>query len=218
MSRSQSHASRRTRYAVVSRSIVGLAVIVLLAVSTLFTISRADDISLQANHGHVLVGVIHKPSFDTTTTKRDRIVFKSFDSGHTFSARIRTKYTAGVNNSLSLLSAPEGYYFYSYVASDRAVSNLPFDKNTVSSDDIFEIKSGVVNYIGDWDLDADYYRRHKRGRPDVSYKPATLQKSLAHFPEYLNTYEISVSMRGKEATSLSVLSGIQEQNPDSVPD
>jgi len=185
-----------------------------MAVNAPFMASRADDISLQADHGHVLIGVIYRSSFDTTTTKRDRIVFKNFESGQTFSARLRTPYLAGVNNSLSLVSAPAGHYYYSYVASDRVASSLPFDKNTVSSDDIFEVRSGVVNYIGDWDLTGDFYRRRSRGKPDVSYKPATLQKSLTHFPEYLNIYEISVSMRGREATSLSELSKIRKQNED----
>jgi len=215
---SRSYASRRTPSAAVSRSIVGLGVVVLLAINTQFVTSHAEDISLQADHGHILVGVIYKNSFDTTTTKRDRIVFRNFETGDTFGARLRTRYLAGVNKSVTLVSAPAGHYYFSYVASDRAASTLPFNKNTVSSDDIFEVKSGVVNYIGDWDLTGDLDRRRNRGKPEVSYKPATLQKSLVHFPEVLNVYAISVSMRGKKSTSLSELSEIRKQNADSAPE
>ena len=79
----------------------------------------------------------------------------------------------------------------------------PIARSAVPADDIFEVKSGVVNYVGDWDLKNDWSRAGSMLKIDVTYDFAVFKNALEHFPEHLRKFEIHISMKGRQAISLT---------------
>jgi hypothetical protein len=149
--------------------------------------------------------------------ERDRIVFKNYETGESFSVRLRTPYSAGTNAYLSLVSAAKGHYIC-----DEFVTNYSMPKpcpeqlgrTAVSKDDIFEVKSGVINYVGDWDA-TDFLRWGRSAEfpeIDVTYDMASIEKARAHFSAQMGKYEVFISYKGKQAISLNDLAKLLKQH------
>ena len=218
MSGQQSHESLRTPIAIIPGLIVGLCTIAFLVAIASPATSSADDISLPADHGYVLIRITMNARM--AIPDRDGIVFKKYDTGETFSIRVRTPHVAGVNAYLSMASVAEGHYFCEHylpwLSSPKPCRRMN-QNSPLSIDDIFEVKSGVVNYVGDWDVTA----RLRENRTDrfsemgVTYDISTIEKAKAHFPEHLGQFETFVSYKGKQATSLKDLAELWNQPSDS---
>ena len=218
MSSEQSYESSRTRIAVLLRLFVALCRFAFLVASASPVNSSADDISLPADHGYVLIRITMNTRFEID--ERDRIVFKNYDTGDSFSIRIKTPYLAGVNTYLSLISVAKGHYFC-----DQYVPNYSMPRpclrelrrTALSADDVFEVKSGVVNYVGDWDVTQHlrWARNAETLEMDVTYDMATIEKSKAHFPEHLGKYEVFISYKGLKAISLNDLAELLKQHSGS---
>ena len=215
MSRPQSYEILRTQIAVLVRLFIGFFGFAFLVASASSANSSADDISLPADHGYVLILITMNTRFEIA--ERDRIVFKNYDTGESFSIRIKTPYSAGVNTYLSLISVAKGQYFC-----DQVVANYSMPKpcteqirrTALSADDIFEVRSGVVNYVGDWDVTKHlrWDRSAELLEMDVTYDMATIEKSRERFPEHLRRYEIFVSYKGRKAISLNDLAELLKKH------
>ncbi len=218
MTSSQSYEGLFTRIGVFFRLFVGLCGFAFVAASASSANSPADEISLPADHGYVLIRITMNTRFEIDD--RDRIVFKNYDTGDSFSIRIKTLYSAGVNTYLSLISVAEGHY-----ACDQYVPQFSMPKpclrqirrTALSADDIFEVKSGVVNYVGDWNV--TQHLRWTRGTEtldmDVTYDMTTIEKAKAHFPEHLGKYEVFISYKGRKAISLNDLAELLKKHSGS---
>jgi hypothetical protein len=170
--------------------------------------SPADDISLPADHGYVLLRIIINERFEID--KRDRLIFKNVDTGDSFSIRIKTPYTAGVNAWLSLTSATKGHYFCEQFVPDYSMpgpcpGQIRIRRDALSADDIFEVKPGVVNYAGDWDLTSYLPATKGNEKISITFDMATIERAKAHFPEHLEKYKISISYKGRKAIPLDAL-------------
>ena len=213
MSKAQFNENSRTRVAFFLGLFIGLCGFTFLVARASSENNPADDLSLPADHGYILVRITMNGRLNIS--ERDRIVFSNYDTGESFSIRPKTPHTAGVNAWLSLISTTKGHYYFSRYRSFQGSGQTPIAKTEVSDDDIFEVKPGVINYIGDWDLKKIMSefggRGHSSGlrdgqrlaRLDVTYDMATIEKARAHFPEHLEKQEVFLSFKGKEAVSLN---------------
>ena len=218
MCRAQSYERSCTRIVVPLRLLVYLCGYAFFVASASSANSSADDISLSVDHGYVLIRITMNTRFKIA--ERDRIAFKNYDTGESFSIRIKTPYPAGVNTYLSLISVAKGAYFCDlFVPNYSMARRCPrqFRRIAISDDDIFEVKSGVVNYIGDWDVSKilSWTRSAESPEKDVTYDMATIEKSKAHFPEHLGKYEIYISYKGRKAISLNDLAELLKQHSGS---
>jgi hypothetical protein len=125
---------------------------------------------------------------------------------------------AGTNAWMALATIPPGRYYWSEfesifgsgVESARNLNQGVRRTAPGSASDTFEIVAGVVNYVGDWQMRV---RPSQKARLDaiVQFDNSTLQRYLADYAEIANTYEIYLSMLGKEAISLGELAKMTAQ-------
>lgn len=217
MSRKQSDERTSTRLAVLLRLIAGLCGFAFLIAEASPDDSPADDISLPADHGYVLIRIIMEPRFRDITSARDHIVFDDYDTDESFTVRTQTPYKTGVNTWLSLTSATEGHYYYSrHVFPGESGFAPPIARTAVPADDIFEVKRGVVNYVGDWGLKTDWGHVGGMLKIDVTYEFAVFENALEHFPEHLRKYGVFISMKGRQAISLTDFLKIVKQHSESA--
>ena len=182
----------------------------------------ADDVMLPTDHGYVLIRITMNTRFEIAD--RDRLVFKSYDADESFNVRLKTRYSAGVNSYISLISVAAGHYFCDqYLPETRSVHlAMPrpcprLGRNNLSADDLFEVKSGVINFVGDWDVTSllSWIRDAEFPTMDVGYDMATIKRSTAHFPDQLGKYQVFISYKGKKAISLNDLAELSEHNSGS---
>lgn len=232
MSKAQFYENSRTRVAFFLRLFIGLCGFVFLVARASAENNPADDFSLPADHGYILVRITMNDRLNIPN--RDRIVFSNYDTGESFSVQPKTPHTAGVNAWLSLISTTKGRYYFSRYRSFQGSGQTPIAKTEVSDDDIFEVKSGVINYIGDWDLKKFMSEFGSAGqsmgnsrlrdwqrlaRLDVAYDLATIEKARAHFPEHFEKQEVFLSFKGKQAISLNdFIMDVLKQHSDSAVD
>ena len=87
-------------------------------------------------------------------------------------------------------------------------------------DDTFEIVSGAINYVGDWEMritfiftgHADSPTYNNTWSVDIQQNTKSLERLFDLFPEYTARYPISLSMMGKEAISLQDFLKLVETN------
>ncbi len=149
-----------------------------------------------------------------------RIVFKNYDTGESFGVRIKTPYSAGVNAYLSLMTVAKGHYICDQYVPDYSMpSPCPGQtrRTALSAKDIFEVKSGVINYVGDWDVTEllSWTRIDEYPEMDVTYDLATIEASKEHFPQALGKYEVFISYKGRKAISLKDLSELLKKHSES---
>ena len=181
MCRAQSYERSCTRIVVPLRLLVYLCGYAFFVASASSANSSADDISLSVDHGYVLIRITMNTRFEIA--ERDRIAFKNYDTGESFSIRIKTPYPAGVNTYLSLISVAKGAYFCDLFVPNYSMPRpcpVQTRNPAVSADDLFEIKSGVINYVGDWDVTNNLRVTRNAEFPemDVTYDMATIEKGL----------------------------------------
>lgn len=158
--------------------------------------------TLAENNAYVLIRVGMDVNTLSPTVIRDIVVFANADTDGTFNVPARTDKIAGQNASLSLVSAPEGNYFFSrYLSSENTGPMKPVSKSAVSSGDIFQLRAGYVNYVGDWTISQN--RSQNSFSVDVWYDLTTVDKAFEFFRQELGSREICVSMRGKQAIPLN---------------
>ena len=92
----------------------------------------------------------------------------------------------------------------------------PIARTAVAADDIFEVRAGTVNYVGDWDLKSDWGRTGGMLKIDVTYEFAVFENALEHFPEHLRKYGVFISMKGRQAISLTDFLEIVKQQSKSA--
>jgi hypothetical protein len=131
---------------------------------------------------------------------------------------------------MCIVISPPGRYFWSkYEAEYRirmeksTIQDPPITRERPSTaSDTFEIISGVINYIGDWEMRitaGDYFEADdiksavtRRWSVDIRQNKKTLGRLFEEFPGYANRYEIYLSMMGKKAISLREFLSIVEEH------
>ena len=217
MSRKQSNERSRSRFVVLVRLVAGLCGFAILITEASADDSPADDISLPADHGYVLIRIIMEPRLRNITSARDHIVFDEYDTDESFTVRTQTPYKTGVDTWLSLISATEGHYYYSrHVFPGESRFARPIARSAVAADDIFEVRSGVVSYVGDWGLKSNWSRAGSMLEIDVTYDFEVFESALEHFPEHLRKYGVFISMKGRQAISLPDFLKIVKQHSKSA--
>ena len=207
----------RSRLAVPFRLIAGLCGFAFMMTGASADDSLPDDFFVPANYGYVLIQITMEPRLRDISSARDHIVFNNFDTDESFTARTQTPYKTKVNTWLSLATAAEGHYYYSrHVFPGEREFIPPIARDAVAADDIFEVKRGVVNYVGDWNLKSDW--RYTGGilKADVTYDFAVFENALEHFPEHLRKYGVFISMKGRQAISLNDFLKIVKQQSKSA--
>jgi hypothetical protein len=125
---------------------------------------------------------------------------------------------------MCLEGVPRGRYFWSKYASEHRVG-LEFSRNQdpvieqkqpSSASDTFQIVAGVINYAGDWDISITSEGLSRRYSVDIEQNIKTLQRLFERYPDYANTYEIYLSMMGREAISFVEFQKIIEQQSGSA--
>jgi hypothetical protein len=166
-----------------------------------------DEAALPPDHGYMLIHV------DVNSRERINVFsFTDVDTGHEVTTRKNSYRSVGVNAWMALVAVPSGRYFWSKyealgsssVESSRNLDSLFGRGAPGSADDSFEIKPGVVNYVGNWRM---HIVSSSRRRIDaiISLETSTLQRYVEEYPELATKYQMYVSMMGKEAISLDEL-------------
>jgi len=167
----------------------------------------ADETVLPPDHGFMLIRFKLNP-----TEKIATFAISNVDTDEEVKIGTRSFLTAGANAWMAIVPAPPGRYFWSefesiYGTGVEASRNLNQGVRRTapgSASDSFEIVSGVVNYVGDWQM-----RRlqSQKARLDavIEFDKSTLERYVADYAELANKYEIYLSMMGKEAISLDEL-------------
>ncbi len=165
----------------------------------------AHEPALPSDQGYMLirinlgqrekVGILAMSNVDTNDVVR--IHTKSFEP-------------LGANSWMALVAMPGGKYFLSEYepiygsVDERLLNSTPMFRRRAgdSASDTYEIVSGAVNYVGDWNMNILTSSQQYQLNRTVEYDKATLERYVAKFPEQSNKYEIYFSVMGKEAISL----------------
>lgn len=214
MSKAQTYERSRTRVAGLLALLVGLCGVLVLVACASSANRPADDISLPADHGYVLIRTTTN-MIPANPSEYGFLVFKNYATGKLFSICPFTTYSAGVRAWLSLISVPKGPYYFNRYSTFAPRNERTIEATEVSNEDIFEVKPGVVNYIGDWDVTYRNLSWRREVQLDVTYGMVAVEKSKAYFPEHLEKYEVFMSIRGKKPTSLYDLAEIIRKRSES---
>ena len=179
------------------------------------TMSFADIEPLPDGHGYLVILVEMNPR------ERVRQLFMAeIDSDEVITIRMDDFSAAGSNKWMAVLPAAPGRYYWSLfepfyglgVSESRTMNQVHRRSGPNSADDTFEIKAGVINYIGDWRMRIISSRRF-RLEPEITYQMPTLERFATENLELANSLPIYLSMMGKEAISLDELAKmIEEEN------
>lgn len=177
----------------------------------------ADDSQLSSDHGYMLIRV--------KLEQRERVgvlVMSDVDKNHVIRIHTKSFEPAGTNAWMALVAMPNGRYFWSEyesiygigVEAARDLNRKHKRRAPGSASDTFEIVSGAVNYVGDWEMRV-ISSQQMRLDPRIGYDKSTLERYVAQYPEYANRYEIYLSIMGKEAISLEELAKISKEQSES---
>ena len=175
--------------------------------------ARVSFVPLPSDHGYMLIRL--------KLTARERVgllAMSNVDTEDATKIRRQSFEPAGVNAWIALVAMPSGRYFLSEyqpmfgIASEKAQGlNRRHRRSAPSSDnDVFQIVSGVVNYVGDWEMRVESSRRMQLN-PIVEFDKSTLERYVTQYPEHANRYQIYLSPLGQEAVALDELVKRQEQ-------
>jgi len=182
---------------------------------------------LQAGHGYLLIRVTGADG-----ERVERFEFTNQDTGYVVTMRTNVCKPAGPRARMCIVISPPGRYFWSkYEVEYRIrmekskIQDPPITREGPSTaSDTFEIVSGVINYIGDWEMRitaGDYYKAEdinstvtRRWSIDIRQNTKTLGRLFEEFPGYTNRYEIYLSMMGKKAISLREFLDIVQEHSE----
>jgi hypothetical protein len=174
---------------------------------------------LLKNHGYLLIRFVASSGERIT-----RFDITNVDTGEVVRTNPDLCRSAGANAWMCLEGVPRGRYFWSKYASEHRVG-LEFSRNQdpvieqkqpSSASDTFQIVAGVINYAGDWDISITSEGLSRRYSVDIEQNIKTLQRLFERYPDYANTYEIYLSMMGREAISFVEFQKIVEQQSGSA--
>ena len=190
----------------------GIALIVGVCLLILSSPSSADDAALPDGHGYLVILV------ETNPRERVRQLFMAnVDSDEVTAMNMDDFRAAGSNSWMAVVQAPKGRYYWSLyepfyglgVSESRTLNQIHRRSAPSSADDTFEIRDGVINYVGDWRMRIISSRRN-RLEPEITYEVPTLERFAIDNPEVANSLPIYLSMMGKESISLEELAKILE--------
>ena len=189
-----------------------------------------NEILHQSHHGYLLIRIVGAGG-----EKEARFEFTNQDTGYVVKVRTDSCKSAGPNARMCIAVSPPGRYSWSKYESEY---RFRFEHSTIqdpairreapgSASDTFEIVSGVINYVGDWEMritSGDVSQRSagqlaglsmsRRWSVDISQNTKTLERLFERFPEYTDRYEIYLSMMGKKAISLQEFLEIVQKHSD----
>lgn len=186
--------------------------------SPIFAAEPMYDLALLKSHGYLLIRFVGSSGERVT-----RFEITNVDTGEVVRTNPDLCKSAGANAWMCLEGVPRGRYFWSKYASEYRVG-LEFSRNQgpvieqeqpSSASDTFQVVAGVINYAGDWDISITSDGPTWRYSVDIDQDIKTLQRLFERFPDYANTYEIYLSMMGKEAISFVEFRKIVEQQSGS---
>lgn len=193
--------------------------IILTLVSVVFgfaSVHGADEV-LEPGYGFMLIR-LHMNSREVV----GRLSMSNVETDDRITVRTDDFVAAGANAWMTLVSMPEGRYFWSeYEAVDPRVENSTQNLDQMyrrsapaSADDTFEIVAGAVNYAGDWTMQVT---RSSRTRVDstVKFEKTTMERFLKGYPAQAGRYKLYLSMQGKAAISLEDFARIVESQSKS---
>ena len=190
----------------------GIALIVGVCLLILSSPSSADDAALPDGHGYLVILV------ETNPRERVRQLFMAkVDSDEATAMNMDDFRAAGSNRWMAVVQVPKGRYYWSVyepfygvgVSESRSLNQIHRRSAPNSADDTFEIRDGVINYVGDWRMRIISSRRN-RLEPEITYEVPTLERFAIDNPELANSLPIHLSMMGKESISLEELAKILE--------
>ena len=178
---------------------------------------------LQDGQGYLLIRIVGAGG------EKDALFqFRNNDTDHELEVRSEFCQSAGPNARLCIVSSPPGRYYWSRYESEtrfRGERSKTQDRAITrdapsSEDDTFEIVSGAINYVGDWEMritfiftgHADSPTYNNTWSVDIQQNTKSLERLFDLFPEYTARYPISLSMMGKEAISLQDFLKLVETN------
>lgn len=191
----------------------GLALIVGSCLLILSSPGFADDAPLPDGHGYLVILV------ETNPRERVRQLFMAkVDSDEVTAINMDDFRAAGSNSWMAIVQAPKGRYYWSVyepfyglgVSESRTLNQIHRRSAPNSADDTFEIRDGVINYVGDWRMRVISSRRF-RLEPEITYEVPTLERFAIDNPELANSLPIYLSIMGKESISLEELAKILEE-------
>ncbi len=191
----------------------GIALIVGVCSLILSSSGFADDAALPDGYGYLVILV------ETNPRERVRQLFMAkVDADEVTAINMDDFRAAGSNRWMAVMQAPKGRYYWSLyepfyglgVSESRSLNQIHRRSAPNSADDTFEIRDGVINYVGDWRMRIISSRRN-RLEPAITYEVPTLERFAIDNPEVANSLPIYLSMMGKESISLEELAKILEE-------
>lgn len=169
--------------------------------NTTFAEQSPDEIALSPGDGFLLIRLICNEG-----ERVGRLDFKNLQTGVVITTRTDSYKSAGHKAWMALLALPEGRYFWSEYEHFYRIGNEQPRLNTrltrtggaVSTNETFEVVSGVINYAGDWVMRINWHRLD----PIIGLDMKTLERLIDRYPDHVNKYEVYLSMMGKKAISL----------------
>ena len=187
-----------------------------IACLAILTPALADVAALSEEQGYLVIRV------QTNPRERVRQLFMAkVDSDEVTAMRMDDFLAAGSNNWMAVVPAAAGRYYWSLyepfygigVSESRSLNQIHRRSAPESADDTFEIRDGVINYVGDWRMRIISSRRF-RLEPEITYEVSTLERFATDNLELANRLPIHISMIGKESISLEDLAKLMEAEND----
>lgn len=173
----------------------------------------ADD-ALEQNQGYILARITAPTDAAASTNSKDFVAFTNIETEENVNVRIVTPRRVGRDSWVTLVPVPEGYYFFREYAPFRFSLNgslarrvSPVLKGDVRTSDLFEVRSGVINYIGDWVIDVDFNSTTTQ-QVECEYNLDTVDYLTREFENQSAAYDVVVSAMGKRATTLDNFTAI----------
>ena len=189
-----------------------IALIVGVCLLILSSPSPADDEALPDGYGYMVILV------ETNPRERVKQLFMAkVDADEVTQIHMDDFRAAGPNSWMALVQAPKGRYYWSVyepfyglgVSESRSLNQIHRRSAPNSADDTFEIREGVINYVGNWRMRIISSRRF-RLEPEITYEVSTLERFATDNSELANSIPIHLSMIGKESISLEDLAKLME--------
>lgn len=192
----------------------GMCLLIVLVSLGVSAVSFADDAGLPEGYGYLVILV--------ETNPRERVkqlYMAKVDSDEVTAMRMDDFLAAGSNRWMAVVPAAAGRYYWSVyepfyglgISESRSLNQIHRRSAPSSADDTFEIRDGVINYVGDWRMKIISSRRFRLD-PEIKYEVSTLERFAIDNPELANSLPIHLSMMGKESISLQELAKILEED------
>jgi len=155
-----------------------------------------NEIELPKDSGYLFIRiktVTDKPLIDLKMT--------NLDTGDVVNIHSTLHKSAGLNAWTELVVMPSGHYFFSEYNLGYTFTQPDVRQAPSSTNEVFEIAPGVINYVGDWRF--DFSNSDLRGPEiDISHEYSPLERLSNNYPRYAEKFEIFLSIMGRVAISV----------------